>query len=155
MDLVHELCPLQLLEVTKKRDILSGWLASIQHLAHIEGWLKLLTYLAGKGQRRKKNSQNCTENIPSRHIEVVQIVLSNEIAIRRLQMSHNRSRHRFRHYLLLRPLLHKLSTCFVCDPTSALSYVAAEQGCVKGHNKSLWRINYCLRSKPGTPNAVR
>ena len=35
MNLVHELCPLQLLEVTKKRDILSGWLASIQHLAHM------------------------------------------------------------------------------------------------------------------------
>ena len=35
MDLVHELCPLQLLEVTKKSDNLSGWLASIQHLAHI------------------------------------------------------------------------------------------------------------------------
>ena len=52
-------------------------------------------------------------------------------------MSHNRSRHRFRHYVLLRPLLHKLSTCFVCDPTSALSYVATEQGCIKGHNKSL------------------
>jgi hypothetical protein len=35
MDLIHELCPVQLLEVTKKRDILSVWLASIQHLAHI------------------------------------------------------------------------------------------------------------------------
>ena len=35
MDLVHELCPLQLKEVTKKSDNLSGWLASIQHLAHI------------------------------------------------------------------------------------------------------------------------
>ena len=35
MDLVHELCPVQLLEVTKKSDNLSGWLASIQHLAHI------------------------------------------------------------------------------------------------------------------------
>ena len=35
MDLVHELCPLQLLEVTKKRDTWAGWLASIQHLAHI------------------------------------------------------------------------------------------------------------------------
>ena len=35
MDLVHELCSLQLLEVTKKSDILSGWLASIQHLAHM------------------------------------------------------------------------------------------------------------------------
>ena len=35
MDLVHELCPLQLLEVTKKRDTWAGWLASIQHLAHM------------------------------------------------------------------------------------------------------------------------
>ena len=35
MDLIHELCPLQLLEVTKKSDILSVLLASIQHLAHI------------------------------------------------------------------------------------------------------------------------
>ena len=35
MDLVHELCPVQLLEVTKKSDNLSGWLTSIQHLAHI------------------------------------------------------------------------------------------------------------------------
>ena len=33
MDLVHDLCPLQLLEVTKKSDNLSGFLASIQHLA--------------------------------------------------------------------------------------------------------------------------
>ena len=40
MDLIHELCPLQLLEVTKKSDILSVWLASIQHLAHMKyGWL--------------------------------------------------------------------------------------------------------------------
>ena len=38
MDLVHELCPLQLLEVTKKSDNLSGWMTSIQHLAHI-WWL--------------------------------------------------------------------------------------------------------------------
>ena len=38
MDLVHELCPAQLLEVkvTKKSDNLSAWLTSIQHLAHIE-----------------------------------------------------------------------------------------------------------------------
>ena len=28
MDLVHKLCPLQLLEVTKKSDIWAGWLAS-------------------------------------------------------------------------------------------------------------------------------
>ena len=35
MDLVHELCPAQLLEVTKKSDNLSGWLTSIQHLAHM------------------------------------------------------------------------------------------------------------------------
>ena len=35
MDLVHELYPVQLLEVTKKSDNLSGWLTSIQHLAHI------------------------------------------------------------------------------------------------------------------------
>ena len=35
MDLVHELCSLQLLEVTKKSDTWAGWLASIQHLAHI------------------------------------------------------------------------------------------------------------------------
>ena len=35
MDLTHELCPVQLLEVTKKSDILSVWLASIQRLAHI------------------------------------------------------------------------------------------------------------------------
>ena len=35
MDLVHELCPLQLLEVTKKSDTWAGWLISIQHLAHI------------------------------------------------------------------------------------------------------------------------
>ena len=35
MDLIHELCPLQLLEVTKKSDILSVLLASIQHLAHM------------------------------------------------------------------------------------------------------------------------
>ena len=43
MDLAHELCPVQLLEVTKKRDNLSGWLASIQHLAHILklGWNQL------------------------------------------------------------------------------------------------------------------
>ena len=38
MDLIHELSPLQLLEVTKKSDILSVLLASIQHLAHI--WQK-------------------------------------------------------------------------------------------------------------------
>ena len=38
MDLVHELCPLQLLEVTKKRDTWAGWLASIQHMAHIWCW---------------------------------------------------------------------------------------------------------------------
>ena len=38
MDLTHELCPAQLLEVTKKSDILSVWLASIQHLAHIRDW---------------------------------------------------------------------------------------------------------------------
>ena len=36
MDLIHELCPVQLLEVTKKSDNLSVWLASIQHLAHIK-----------------------------------------------------------------------------------------------------------------------
>jgi len=36
MDLVHELCPAQLLEVTKKSDNLSAWLTSIQHLAHID-----------------------------------------------------------------------------------------------------------------------
>ena len=35
MNLIHKLCPVQLLEVTKKSDILSVWLASIQHLAHI------------------------------------------------------------------------------------------------------------------------
>ena len=35
MDLVHELCPVQLLEVTKKSDNLSGWITSIQHLAHM------------------------------------------------------------------------------------------------------------------------
>ena len=35
MDLVHELCPLQLLEVTKKSDTWAGWFASIQHLAHM------------------------------------------------------------------------------------------------------------------------
>ena len=34
--LAHELCPVQLLEVTKKSDILSGLLAIIQHLAHIQ-----------------------------------------------------------------------------------------------------------------------
>ena len=36
MDLVHELCPVQLLEVTKKSDNISGWLASIQHLARMK-----------------------------------------------------------------------------------------------------------------------
>ena len=36
MDLVHELCPVQLLEVTKKSDSLSGWLASIQHLTYVQ-----------------------------------------------------------------------------------------------------------------------
>ena len=35
MDPIHELCPVQLLQVSKKSDILSVWLASIQHLAHI------------------------------------------------------------------------------------------------------------------------
>ena len=35
MDLVHELCPVKLLKVTKKSDNLSGWLTSIQHLAHM------------------------------------------------------------------------------------------------------------------------
>ena len=47
MDLLHELCPVQLLEVTKKSDNLSGWLTSIQHLAYINGididyWLVIL-----------------------------------------------------------------------------------------------------------------
>ena len=37
MDLVYELCPLQLLEVTKKSDTWAGRLTSIQHLAHISG----------------------------------------------------------------------------------------------------------------------
>ena len=41
MDLVHELCPVQLLEVTKKSDNLSGWLTSIQHLAHILAFISL------------------------------------------------------------------------------------------------------------------
>ena len=40
MDLVHEQCPLQLLEVTKKRDNLSGWWASIilQMLRYYLSW---------------------------------------------------------------------------------------------------------------------
>ena len=49
MDPVHELCPLQLLEVTKKRDTWAGWLASIQHLAHInlklQLWKKCVIYI--------------------------------------------------------------------------------------------------------------
>ena len=45
MDLIHELCPLQLLEVTKKSDILSVWLASIQHLAHMYLHSKNITKL--------------------------------------------------------------------------------------------------------------
>ena len=42
MDIVHELCPAQLLEVTKKSDNLSAWLTSIQHLAHI--WSDAMGY---------------------------------------------------------------------------------------------------------------
>ena len=39
MDLVHELCPVKLLKVNKISDNLSGWLTSIQHLAHISNHL--------------------------------------------------------------------------------------------------------------------
>ena len=45
MDLVHELCPLHLLEVTKKSDTWAGWLASIQHLAHIHIYVVIYLHL--------------------------------------------------------------------------------------------------------------
>ena len=55
MDLVHELCPVQLLEVTKKSDNLSGWLASIQHLAHMQ--ILVLQRKAQSKQRYTMSSQ--------------------------------------------------------------------------------------------------
>ena len=60
MDLIHELCPLQLLEVTKKSDILSVLLASIQHLAHIDQGPSSLVY-SNKDQLfyRKDLIYNC------------------------------------------------------------------------------------------------
>ena len=61
MDLVHELWPVQILEVTKKRDNLSGWLASIQHLAHIYFIRSVPASNWGKNGRYKNNEDR--ENI--------------------------------------------------------------------------------------------
>ena len=81
MDLVHELCPLQLLEVTEKSDNLSGWLASIQHLAHI-----FCLPRCSRSWRPRSSSSTCSQLISSQQKELKYIFCQGDHARELIKM---------------------------------------------------------------------